>query len=253
MGEPSYDTERKNKTLSLVFSILVHVLIISLFLLSPLFSHKLPPKGQEGIMVVFGDSNEGMENEIEKNVQKPQEKIIEQQPEEKAVEKKATNIQKTPVDEKEKIAISESKNKKTSKQEEVKNETQTKEDFSKLFKNKGNSNKSGNQGDPLGSMDSQILEGISKGKGKVGDGLDDRGILYEPKFEDNSQKSGIVVIRLCVNNNGEVISAKYTQRGSTTTDSHLIQIAENNAKKYKFAPSELKEQCGNVSISFIVK
>ncbi|MBK7094605.1 MAG: energy transducer TonB [Saprospiraceae bacterium] len=122
-----------------------------------------------------------------------------------------------------------------------------------MFKSKGNKSSGGTRGDPLGSRDSDILEGITKGKGRVGDGLDARGVMYEPAFEDSSQKSGTVVVRICINDQGKVISARYTQKGSTTTDSELINIAVSNSKKYRFSPSQLPEQCGTVSITFIVR
>jgi len=108
-------------------------------------------------------------------------------------------------------------------------------------------------GDPFGEPDATILEGISKGKGKVGGGLDERGVLDKPEFVENSQKSGIVVVRVCVNKVGDVINARFIQRGSTTTDRELVEIAESSAYKYKFTPSQFEEQCGTITINFIVQ
>ena len=115
---------------------------------------------------------------------------------------------------------------------------------------KGNTGTPGNQGDPNGDPDASILEGISTGSDVVGGGLRNRGVLYEPKVEDTSQKTGIVVVNVCVDKSGKVISANYTQRGSTTTDSDLRSLAERSARKFMFSEGEVDKQCGTVTIDF---
>ena len=115
---------------------------------------------------------------------------------------------------------------------------------------KGKTDKPGNQGDPNGDPDATKLDGISTGSGMVGGGLGDRGVVFEPKIKDNSQKTGTVVVRVCVNRNGEVVSADYTQKGSTTTDSELRQIAIKSAKRFRFSKSSIDKQCGTITIDF---
>ena len=66
----------------------------------------------------------------------------------------------------------------------------------------------------------------------------------------NSRKKGVVAIKICVNKEGTVSTAKFTQRGSTTFDSYLKDTALKAAKSIKFAPSELLEQCGIVTYKF---
>lgn len=131
-----------------------------------------------------------------------------------------------------------------------------KKQFGDLFGDgKGETGEEGNQGDPNGDPNSDILEGISTGSGKVGGGLSDRGLVYEPEVKDNTQKTGKVVIKLCVGTDGKVIpsSIKYTQMGSTTTDSHLIEVAKKNALKFKFSKGDKERQCGTISFDFKVK
>ena len=53
---------------------------------------------------------------------------------------------------------------------------------------KGNTGSTGNQGDPQGDPNAEILTGISKGTGRVGGGLSSRGVLYEPEIIDDSQE-----------------------------------------------------------------
>lgn len=118
---------------------------------------------------------------------------------------------------------------------------------------KGNTDISGNQGDPNGDPNADALVGISSGSGMVGGGLGDRGVLYEPKIQDSSQKTGRVVVNVCVNSAGNVTSSTYTQRGSTTTDSELRALAEKSAQKFKFTPGEAEKQCGTITIDFKLK
>ena len=94
------------------------------------------------------------------------------------------------------------------------------------------------------------MEGISTGSGRVGGGLSNRGLLFEPNFQDSSQKVGKVVIKICVDNKGRVVSAKYTQKGSTTTDAELVKLAVDNSKKYIFSMSDIEEQCGTITVEF---
>ena len=130
--------------------------------------------------------------------------------------------------------------------------SKAKSKFSSLF-GKGNEDASDSKGQENGKPNASALDGLSTGSGKVGDGLGERGTLFIPKIQDNTQKTGRVVVRICVNQDGKVISANYTQKGSTTTDAHLISVAEKNAKKYKFTKSKIVEQCGNIVIDFKLK
>ena len=115
---------------------------------------------------------------------------------------------------------------------------------------KGNTGTPGNQGVQDGDPDAAALEGISTGSGMVGGGLSNRGVLYEPNIDDASQKAGRVVVSVCVDGNGDVVSATYTQRGSTTTDSELRALAEKSARKFKFNRAEIDKQCGTITIDF---
>lgn len=102
------------------------------------------------------------------------------------------------------------------------------------------------------SIEAQELhEGIT-GKGTIGGGLEGRGIVYTPTIQDNSQRTGRVVVRICVNSKGEVISADYMQAGSTTADSELRNMAVRNAKKFKFSSRSIDRQCGTITIDFKV-
>jgi len=124
--------------------------------------------------------------------------------------------------------------------------------FGQLFNGsgKGQTGSAGNQGDPNGDPNADVLKGITKGSGKVGGGLSNRGVMHEPRIDDRSQKTGRVVIKVCVDSSGKVVKANYTQRGSTTTDATLVKIAEQNAKKWTFTPSDITQQCGTITVDF---
>lgn len=132
-------------------------------------------------------------------------------------------------------------------------ENQKKKYSDLLGKGKGNNNNSGNQGTSAGDPDGKALEGISKGTGRVGGGLSGRGIESAPSFTDNSQKTGKVSLVICVDSNGKVSKADFTQKGSTTSDSYLIDLARKTALKYKFSKSDIDSQCGTVTIDFRVQ
>lgn len=150
-------------------------------------------------------------------------------------------------------AEAEAEAKRKAEAEKQKQLEESKSKFGSLFGQGSPGDKTENKGVENGSPDASILDGLSTGSGKAGDGLDARGIVFEPEIKDNSQKTGKVVVKVCVNNLGKVISANYTQKGSSTTDQYLVNLAEKNAAKYTFTPSDITEQCGTITINFLLK
>jgi len=131
---------------------------------------------------------------------------------------------------------------------------ESKSKFSDLFgSGKGNNNNDNNEGDPKGDPNSDALNQIATGAGRIGGGLTNRGVVFEPEINDKSQHTGIVVIKVCVNRDGKVTEAKFTQQGSTTTNKDLVDLAVSAAKKYQFTPSDIEIQCGNITIEFKVE
>jgi outer membrane biosynthesis protein TonB len=118
---------------------------------------------------------------------------------------------------------------------------------------KGNTGTAGNQGDPDGDPSSDKLEGISTGSGQVGGGLSNRGVVKIPKPRDSSQKAGKVVMKVCINQSGKVISAEFTQRGSTIADQGLIKKARASAMGSKFEPGDEEKLCGTITYTFKVQ
>ncbi|THH41475.1 energy transducer TonB [Neolewinella litorea] len=119
----------------------------------------------------------------------------------------------------------------------------------------GNTGQSGNQGVDDGDPNADRLSGISTGSGRVSGGLGGRGVLASPPVQENSQVSGTVVIEVCVNPDGEITKANYTQNGSSTADPTLVAAATKNARRWRFAanPMAPAEQCGRISYNFKVQ
>lgn len=206
------------------------------------------------------------EVEAEPQPQTPEEIVTKEEPDLVAIQrKKAEEEAKKKAEEVDRKKKADEAKKKAEAEAEAKRqaeaEAQKKAEYEKAKKQfgdsfgdgKGKTDKPGNQGDPNGDPDATKLEGISTGSGMVGGGLGNRGVVFEPKIKDNSQKTGTVVVRVCVDRNGEVVSADYTQKGSTTADSELRGIAITSAKRFKFSKSSIDKQCGTITIDFKVR
>jgi len=271
-------------------TVLAIILVLGLL---PLLTYPDPPPGQEGILVNLGvpEQGEGTENAPPSSTQEPlpqpEETTPPPQPEPQPQEQP---VEETPAPEREVITTEdpdaialrkqqeeEARKRREQQQEEARRKAEEerqrreaearaqrqaeadklKDQLGGLFgsgEGKGNTGTAGNQGDPGGDPDASRLEGISTGgNGQVGGGLGSRGILRSPAVTDNSQKTGRVVLRVCVNASGKVISADYTQSGSTTTDSQLISIAKRNAQAWRFSEGNVDRQCGTITYDFKVR
>lgn len=280
------EVEERNKKRGLYFSIGVHVVLFLIALL-PLMTYPDPPPEKEGILVNFGAPDQGQgqdapqtqksdeispeppveevepepepEPEVEQTEEseasrlKPEEKILTAEDSEVKIKEQAEKAKQQ--SEAQRKAEAEAMRKKEEEAERKRKQEEyeaSKSGFSEAFKGsgKGSTDKPGSEGDTKGDPDAEKLKGISTGKGKIGGGLSDRGVAFEPAIRDQTQKAGRVVIKVCVDANGNVTSADYTQRGSTTTDSELRRIAESAARKFRFTEGELDRQCGTITIDF---
>ncbi len=268
-----FDENTKNQNTGLITSVVLHLLLLLLVIIFPGFSHMDPPPQLQGIMVNLGDPTEDISDNqqssasssdskdvkdsksvkrVEKQEKKSTKIIKKESPKSKAIvdDTKSSTIKVD--DQAKKTAIENARIAKEEAEQRKKalEYQKAKSKFGNLF-GSGKSDKDNNtKGVPDGKPNANVLEGVTKGYGTVGGGLKDRGLEYKPEFKDNSQKEGKVVIKVCVDASGKVISTKYTQRGSTTSDSELIAIARKNAKKYRFSPFEMDEQCGKVTVEF---
>lgn len=277
----TYDFDERHKKRSALLSLIVHILLF-LILLIPMMTFPIPPPGQQGILVTFGDPESGgatsapseseetndAKTSEEKQIasasaEKPrptpdiETKVVEETPSEvtggrkKSAEEIAEEERKKAEEARKKKEAEAARKKAEEERKQKEAYEQTKKEYSDLF-GSGDGNQSGQQGELDGDPDAEALKGISTGSGRVGGGLGSRGLVFEPDIKEYSQKEGKVVVKVCVDPNGKVTSAKWTGLGSTTTDSDLRKVAIENAKKYVFSESEIEEQCGTITIDFIL-
>ncbi len=254
-----------NERKSLIISSIIHALLLLLLLIPVAIQQESKDEEIQGILVQFGDPEAG--NTLEDVILNSENPDISQQENASTNEDIITDIthEESPVVVKEKKEKPKEKGKETPVKTTTQNQTaenkntappseSKKKEFSDLFnKSKGTNNTSGTQGDESGKPDGKVLEGMSKGSGRIGGGLAGRGIIFEPTFNDNTQKTGKVALTICVDNNGKVIKSDFTQKGSTTADPYLINLARQSSMKYIFTKSELDSQCGTVTIDFKVQ
>jgi len=76
-----------------------------------------------------------------------------------------------------------------------------------------------------------------------------------PRPEYNNQVDGKVVVKVIVNNEGQVISATPGVKGSTTLDDYLLSVAKNAALKARFSrkPDAPDHQEGTITYKFILQ
>ncbi|HMR88233.1 MAG TPA: hypothetical protein PKD51_08770 [Saprospiraceae bacterium] len=285
MSNIKNNKEEENKKRGAIISLIIHTLIFLLFFL-PLIKVETPQE-TGGILVSFGDPDAGYdvlfenveevttseeatasgetssESEDVNSKDRAEEAPIAAK--EKTVQKKETPNTNNTKNQADVIAKNKAEADRKAKESAAKAEADRvakekaefdnkKKKFSDLLGGgKGDNNSKGNQGTEKGDPNGNVLSGMSKGSGKVGGGLSGRGVEFEPTFADNSQKTGKVSLSICVNNEGKVTKADFTQKGSTTSDAYLIDLARKTALKYRFSKSDIESQCGTVTVDFKVQ
>ena len=103
-------------------------------------------------------------------------------------------------------------------------------------------------------------QGTSRGLNPVGtdaldEGLKGRGLAGElpMPYYPTGNKGGKVVIRVAVDRDGKVTSATYEPKGSTTSDSALVEAAIAAAKRARFTESAAFVQGGTITYIFKLK
>lgn len=117
----------------------------------------------------------------------------------------------------------------------------------------GNDNQTGDKGQPDGDpYANSYYGGPGSGSGGVGYGLNGRGAPSRKVFKQDCNESGLVVVRIEVDRNGNVTKAEPGVRGTTNNAACLLEPAKKIALSHKWradskAPSR---QVGFVSVNF---
>ena len=279
-----------NRAAAIIGTLLFHGLLLLIFFLI-VFKTPLPPfpeAGSPGIEVNFGTSDEGMGE-----VQPRDESSIKNSQAPEMTEEIKTKIEKLAAPEEEALATQELEDaatvikqkpkevtpeKSTENPEKVAEPVKPKVNEKALFQKKskqgggatgseGETGKPGDQDAADGTMESRYHgpgggRGNSPGEnGPGGNGngtkfnLGDRKSKALPKPEYNQQVEGRVVVEIIVDQNGNVISAKPGVKGSTTTNSYLLEKAKQAALRAKFnaKPEAPEEQRGTIEYNFLLK
>ncbi len=119
--------------------------------------------------------------------------------------------------------------------------------------NQGIAGGKGDQGAPGGDPNSTNYKGGGHGNGiAIAGGLQGRKIRSTPSFTDEFNENAKVAVDIHVDAAGNVISAEYQARGSTTADASLKAIAIQKAHQVKFNSSS-DESVGTLIFNFKLK
>jgi hypothetical protein len=116
----------------------------------------------------------------------------------------------------------------------------------------------GDQGKLNGNPNSDNYNG-SGGNGNGGvtisRGLQGRKINRFPSFEDDFQENAKVAVDITVDSRGKVINATFQQKGSTTANSSIKNIALKKARQLQFNVDEqdLQDQIGTIIFNFRIR
>ena len=122
--------------------------------------------------------------------------------------------------------------------------------------NEGIAGGNGDQGSPGGNPDSKNYKGGGRGSGiAIKSGLSGRTFISQYRYQDDFNENATVAVDIRVDKSGNVISATYQLRGSTTSDEFYKNKAIEIVRKSKLNanPSGPDEQTGTVLVSFKVR
>lgn len=234
------EREKKNKRIAAVTSIGVHVLLFVIFLFAVAWRSPDPPLPEFGIELNFGLDSQGSgdvqpetpvgTDQVADKTEQVQSEETQQEEvkpsESKPVEQEVTTKQESPVVVKEEKK--ETKPVETKVKTEEKKEVTPKEEAKAVYKpntektesktgqpgSQGDDvNKTGDKGDPKGTIDSKAMYG-KPGGGAGGSSLDLAGWQWDeiPKPNVPNNESGRVVFEIKVDGAGEIISIKTLER-----------------------------------------
>ena len=123
--------------------------------------------------------------------------------------------------------------------------------MSSLFGNTGNNAQTGSGSQGAGQKGNPVGHGTFGGDSRI-KGLNGRNLIGTlPDPVGNFQQNGVVVVKIRVNQEGQVISAVETT-GTNTSDKIMIKSAIDAAKKTKWS-KDTKEAEGTIKYTFIIK
>lgn len=277
------ELERENKRKGMVVSAIIHALLLLFFLFYVLPLPKLEDQIQ-GVLIDFGTSRTGLgenaepaaaQQETEQETQLPAAPAASQTPAEIADEMLTQDVEVAPAVKPQtqpakptpqEIAAQQAAAEQAAAEAAAAQAAQEAQDLKDQLDQawgsgqggEGTSSPNGDQGVSDGVQNGPHNDGLSStglGDSGIGHDLSGRRMVKKPDIKDSSQKTGKVAVRVRVDRNGNVIHAQYTTKGSTTTDSYLIRLAEQAARQAKFNSdvNASAEQIGTITFTFRVQ
>lgn len=126
-------------------------------------------------------------------------------------------------------------------------------------RNQGVAGGKGDQGNPNGNPNSDSYKGnAASGNGGGGgtggvsirSGLQGRSFAKLPTFEDDFNENAKVAVDITVDRAGNVTMAVVNQRGTTTTNANIKNIALRKARSLKLSAGSTDEQTGTLVFNF---
>jgi colicin import membrane protein len=255
------DLNKKAKTVGLITSLAIHILLIVVLLLCA-FKTNLPLPGEEGVEVMLGSADGGDGTDMlfdlpEEQHKKPSansddDKFLTSDSEEEVFLPEAEKSE----------SEADTKNNSTDDgdkdtEQEVKPTPTINPNALYKGSSGGNSTSSGSTGDGdggsiFGNPNSTNLSGLGGSGDGISFSLGGRGSVSLPKPTYNSDEQGKIVVLIHVNKNGDVIKAEPGQQGTTIADSRLWKQAQAAALRSKFAPDPKANnvQIGTITYNF---
>ncbi|MFZ4772196.1 MAG: energy transducer TonB family protein [Ferruginibacter sp.] len=248
--------EDKNRLYGIIGTISFHVIMFLIFIFCG-FTTPLPLPEEQGVEVNLGNSEEGMgaiqPEQLTENVATPVPNQTTGNQEEVATQSSEESLN-----------INKKKTEKTNKTETKPTEEKETEKVNTLALfpgkktgknggNEGNTGKPGDQGNKFGDPNATNHTGNPGSGGGPSFSLNGRSAKSLPIPDYTSKEQGTVVVKIWVNNKGEVSRAEAGQRGTTTSDRALWKLAENAAMRAKFSPDNdaPEDQTGTITYKFI--
>lgn len=263
--------ETKHEKRSFTITVVLHVALILLLLFFG-FTYLDPPP-ENGIAINFGTSEVGSGDKQPTKPIKSSPKTSSAQPvkSEPVIEKEVVtqDIEDAPVIEKKKKETPvetkqpEKEKPKPVKKPEPKPDKSTNDALSSILNGpertgtetggEGNDNVAGDKGSPDGDPNASSYYG--QGAGLDGDGnyrLGGRKALNKEKFVQDCNESGIVVVKIVVDQSGRVVSAQPGMKGTTNSASCLTAPAKKAALATRFNsdPNAPSQQVGTIIYNF---
>ncbi len=264
-----------------ITALLAIILLLLLFVVGPPY---MDPPEEYGVAVNFGNSDFGRGNVQPKKPVKSEPKVVEEPPQPEPSKAEPTKAAKAneevlTQDNAEEIAIKKQKEaearakaiadaKAKAEADRIAKEKREQEEKKKKLDaliggvsksegsetgSEGNDNKAGDKGQLDGNPYApSYFGGQGTGIGGVGYGLNGRGRALFKRIKQDCNESGLVIVKIIVDRNGNVIEAEPGQRGTTNTAKCLLDPAKKIALSHKW-PADSKapsRQIGFVSVNF---